>query len=166
MNDWLKENLSADGKVCPCCNQFVKIYKRKINKSMAESLVLFYQKQIPNRETYFNLTQLREMDKRFISCLIGGGDFAQFAHWKIIESKPRSKGKDTRTSGYWRMTKKGIDFAEGKIHVPQHILLYNQTLLGFSDEMVLIRDCFKEPFRYSELMGFNNDNQYNQPRML
>jgi hypothetical protein len=35
--DFLNENYK-DGCICPCCNQTVKLYKRKLNSGMARVL--------------------------------------------------------------------------------------------------------------------------------
>lgn len=59
-----------------------------------------------------------------------------------------------KASGFWRITDKGKQFADGIIKVQSRILVYNNTFQGFSDksELIGIKEALGNKFDYSELM--------------
>jgi hypothetical protein len=143
---YLKKNWKT-GVKCPCCNQLVKRYRRKLYKSVAVCLVIFYRKY--KHGEYHHKT---ELVKNSYSSTFGSGSFAMLAWWGLIKEKPKHTSKDSRTSGWWKITEKGKMFVEGKIKVKSHALVYNGNLLGLDGDMVDITDCIGEDFSYNELM--------------
>jgi len=146
---FLKDNLKK-GVECPCCNQFVKLYKRKINLVMTTCLIRLYHLYYKN-PSYHHV-------KEIVSGIsdTGTNDFSKLAYWNLIEEKQKDpKNTKTRTSGYWRITDKGLDFVLGKINVPSHCYVYNTKVYQFSDEYVSIEETIGNKFNYKKLM--NND---------
>lgn len=137
------------GTTCPCCGQFVKIYKRKIDSGMAQGLIAAYKKGA---------------DKDFIhvpTALLGvqinssTSQFSKLRYWDLVEEQVNNDTKK-RTSGHWKLTDKGIDFVLRRSSVKKYVYTYNQKIVDFgdSDEMedVNIEQCLGNHFNYQELM--------------
>jgi hypothetical protein len=134
---WLLENRDA-GVPCPCCDQFVKAYHRKISNAMAHKLLGHYKK----------------CGLRWGHWTTGGsnnGDLAKLRFWGLVE-KQGLKTEDGNDVGKWRVTKKGENFIHGRVTIPQFIWIYNNEFYGSDGSEIYFRDCFKEPFHYDEMM--------------
>jgi len=142
---YLRDNYEK-GCVCPCCNQHVQVYNRKLNSGMAITLIRIY-KNVGNEWVHVK-EFLRT--KKFSN----SHDWTLLRHWDLLEEKDE-KCPDQKCSGIWRITRKGIDFVRGKIEVPKFFYMYNKKAHGFSDEFVNINDCLGDRFSYSELMGID-----------
>lgn len=137
------------GVDCPCCGQLVKIYKRKLNSTMARALVLIYQYfEIPPsyREEWFHGPSHSVWST-------SGGDAAKLRHWGLIEGRPGERPDGSTHTGFFRITDKGRDFVLGMVRVPQHVLLFNQNRFGFSFETTNIYEALGDKFNYNELMS-------------
>jgi len=141
---WLQTRLE-EGVSCPCCGQFARIYRRKLNSTMAGGLVWLV------RESVNNVNRWVESN-RGPRWMIGSRQLATIAHWGLIEAKP-NRDEVKRTSGIWRPTELGIAFAHGRVAISKYIYLYDNKPLRFSDEKILIGEALGSKFSYSELMG-------------
>lgn len=137
--DWLRERV-YEGARCPCCNQFAKVYKRRIYSSMALSLIKLYRYQDDD------FKHIKEIEQR--------GDFTKLVHWGLVHEKTKEiNDDDKKTSGYWRITEFGKQFVEKKVSVRTYIKLYDSLFLGFEGDEVYINDCLGKKFSYEELMN-------------
>lgn len=129
------------GTKCPCCNQFVKLYKRKLNNSHANYLLEFA--RIANDDTTksFHIKELIAHSP--IIAKTYSGEFARLRHYGLIEDQKE---------GQWTLTKKALGFIEGKLAVPEYVKIYNNKVLGFSLEQVKISDIIKKSFDKQELL--------------
>lgn len=136
----------GDGVACPCCSQFCKIYKRKLNSTMARSIVWLVREYGRNGGRWIDVPRTAP---RFI---IQTNQLGTILHWDLLETKPTT---DTtkKSSGFWRPTERGIDFAHRRVSVPSHVLLYLNELESWSDEYVYVDDCLGQRFDYQELMS-------------
>jgi hypothetical protein len=135
------------GVICPCCTQFVKLYKRPMYATQAYSLIRLY-KLCQEDYTYHHITKLMPAQSS------GGGDMAKLVYWGLIEEMPKDEEtNEKRTSGYWRITRKGTDFVEGSTTVKSHIKIFDGEFYGFMGKEVSIRDVLGKKFDYEELMG-------------
>ena len=130
------------GVSCPCCGQFVKLYKRKLNSNQARDLIRLYRKSGGNTEVFVHVSQF-SMDR--------GGDFAKLAYWGLTTDAPNDD-KNKRTSGMWRITEAGIDFVNGKSTVPKYTFTYNSKSVSQSQARIDIYKAIGTRFSYSELM--------------
>lgn len=140
-----KEYLRANwekGVTCPCCKQSVKKYRRAIHSSMCLALINLYKISKGGKEYHH------------ISDFVGNfGDFSKFRYWGLVEEKEKEDGEDKRTSGYWKITEKGIAFVLGEVKVKSHILIFNKKVYGFDGNDVTIQELLKKKFSYEELMN-------------
>lgn len=134
------------GVDCPCCGQFVKLYKRKLNSGMALFLIGLMRlwKKNPNKQFFSNKEVMNEMNLAVTSL-----DYSVMRHFGLIEPRISEAGK--RDSGYWRMTPKGFLFVQGH-KSSKYIFLYRNKRQGVSDEQITIREALGEKFDYEELM--------------
>lgn len=136
-NDWF------EGAKCPCCGQLVKRYARKLTASMARGLISLY-KQTNNTTYPLHIKKIEA---------VNGGEFAQLKRWGLIKEADNTESYKRR-SGYWFITRKGVDFIKGNVQVPKYCDTYNGKTLGFSQEMTTIKEALSNKFNYAELMGF------------
>lgn len=143
-----------DGTVCPCCDRYTQIYKRKISGANARALVAFYKyaRFRKSLDLFLHLRDVANEDRDFVKSVGHGSDFPKLRFWGLLERQERING-DRKTSGYFRLTDAGIQFVERRITVPMFMYLYNDKAVGSSDIRTTIDRCFKEKFSYHELMG-------------
>lgn len=141
--EWVKLN-RPDGCICPCCEQFIKIYKRRLNAGMAYELLQLYILDKYKGVAYYHHSLFT---KRSI------GEISKLVHWGLVEQEEKDE-EDTekRTSGSWAITQAGRDFVDNKIKVKSHVYLLNGKILGFSDTETDILESLGEKFDYEELM--------------
>lgn len=146
-SDRLREKLD-EGTTCPCCGQYAKRYKRKLNSSMAAALCWMW---TANGFNWCNVPQTAP------AWVLKAREYPKLAWWDLIEEKPKEDGHKGRTSGVWRVTQLGADFARSCVSVPRYAFVYNGQVEDFTTAApVYIRSALGDRFDYSELMGFND----------
>jgi len=132
------------GVRCPCCDQLVKIYRRKLNSGMAITLIRMYLydphewmvvKDFLRRYSYHN-----------------NHDWTLLKNWCLIEGCERDPEHGGRTIGAWRITPLGRMFVKNTIKVHKYVVIYNKRFQRLEGEMVDIRECLGSKFNYYELM--------------
>jgi hypothetical protein len=137
----------SKGKICPCCDQHVKLYRRSIHHAMARGLIEAYK---------------LGADKEFIhvpTALLGvainstAAEFSKLRYWNLVEEMINEDTKK-RCSGYWKLTKEGVDFVLNRTRLPKYVYTYNQKALdtGFEYEDINISEALNNIFDYQELM--------------
>lgn len=144
---WLRKQVE-EGARCPCCTQLAKIYKRRIYSTMARNLIDLYKMSLASPEVeYFHVGN-------FGALASGGGDFAKFVYWGLVEEQPKDENnKAKRTSGHWKLTNKGTLWVNGLATVQSHVKLYDSRVMGFEGEQITIREALGKNFDYEELMA-------------
>jgi hypothetical protein len=151
--EWLLAQFE-DGGICPCCEQVVKLYKRKLNSFMAYSLILFHglsAKYPPNYWVHI---------KESAEIAAGGGEFPRLRHWGLIEERPGERADGGKHRGYWRITTTGHSFIQGAVSVPRHIYMYNQQVIvraNADQSRTTIQEALGNKFNYNELMAATPD---------
>lgn len=112
-----------DGTVCPCCRRYAKIYKRRITRPMARALFSVFTRSGHAWTNVPSETGLSRM----------GGDWAKLAMWGLIE-----ESKSGPHSGWWRVTRLGAKWAQGRARVARRIHVYNASIVDRDDETVSI----------------------------
>jgi len=153
---WLRVRFGK-GATCPCCNQFVKLYKRALSKSMAYVLLLM--------ECHFSgdaveewlhvpsyIAEMASDNPRRAAAV--RGDWAKLKFWGLIEEKPDVRSDGSSRVGHWKMTLLGRQFARRQVKVPGHVYLYNgEPLQRTVEEMITIDDALGTEFSYDEIMS-------------
>mgnify|MGYP003108747720 FL=1 len=134
------------GVTCPCCGQFAKRYKRKLNSSMAAALCWMWAHA---RDAWIEVPLVAP------SWVLKAREYPKLAWWGLIEEKPRQEGSKARTSGVWRVTPLGAEFVRGCSDVAMYAFVYNGEVQDFTDRTTDIRHALGDRFDYAELMGFD-----------
>lgn len=132
---WLRRQVD-EGAICPCCQQFAKVYRRKVNHGMARSLILMY--------------RLAGQDWVHVPTKIGGRsrEEGKLAYWGLVEPDPN------RPRGWWRVTGEGADFVTENIKIAKYALIYDGKRMRLDyTETVGIRDALGTHFDYDDLMA-------------
>lgn len=127
---WLRERLPV-GTRCPCCGQFAKVYRRKLNSGMARSLIRMYNAA---GLSWQHIPPTRREE---------GG---KLALWGLVEA---GEGRNAQ----WRVTVAGAQFVNRELAVPGYAVLYDGTLIRLDGNPVLITDALGDRFDYAELMA-------------
>jgi hypothetical protein len=154
---WLRTNFTK-GATCPCCHQFVKLYRRAFSKSMAYVLLLI--------ACYFCGDHVEEWlhVPSYIAEMVADhprraaavrGDWAKLKFWGLIEEKPETRDDGSPRVGYWRLTSLGRQFVKRQVKVPSHVYIYNGAPLPkrTADALITIDDALGTKFSYAEIMG-------------
>lgn len=150
---WLRTQFE-DGAPCPCCNQFVKLYKRPMNGSMAYALILI-NKYFKNNSDWLHVpSYLLEQN---LPAKVGAairGDWAKLKFWGMIEPKEEIRPDGSDRAGLYRITETGRKFVQNELAVPKYQLLYNQVVVRPPEgPMVKIQDVLGDKFDYTALMN-------------
>jgi len=141
-----REQLEAvmyeEGGTCPCCTQFVKVYRRSIHASEARALILA---ESAHGGEWFHVPT-------FADCARLGGSWAMLRRWGLIEENTAPRDDGGR-AGYWRITAEGRAFVRGEIKVPKYAQIFDNVLLGHIGEPVSIDDALGSKFDRNELLG-------------
>lgn len=163
---WLRANFEKGAK-CPCCGKFAKLYKRKLNSSMAYALILLsrplekYEEFRPpvgrpyrHVPSYLMRCDLSPEVKAAIR-----GDWAKLKHWGFIESWENPREDKSARAGWWRITPEGLAFANGTTNAPKYVYIYNKKIVTRVGDMaqVSIADALGDRFSYAELMASTPD---------
>jgi hypothetical protein len=144
---WQNGIQSKDGANCPCCDRYGKVYKRNINKSIATTLKWFYiQSKVGDVNAWFDIRKDAPRES------LESNEYAKLLYWQLIEKMPVDTSSKKKSSGTYRITRKGIDFVEGSITISKNVFIYNNEVLGVSEEMTDFVSCLEEYFDYQELM--------------
>ena len=123
-----------EGTKCPCCGQFVKRYKRKLNSGMARTLIQMF-KHHPDRYIDVKPFLLNHGYKN-------SHDWTLLKHWGILT---------VREDGKYKITQMGRNFLSG-FPTHSHIYMYNNKMMGFAEGQTTISAALGEPFDLTELM--------------
>lgn len=141
---------TSNGSICPCCERFTKIYKRKFNKPMAESLLWLFTKNYEFNElkTYEYFSIGNDAPRHVVR---NGGSLASCKWWDLVEQK-ENEDSAKHTSGMWRITNRGVRFIRGEIQIVGHIKTYNKEKIFEFDTQTTFIESLGRPFNYTELM--------------
>lgn len=120
-----------NGAICPCCDRFIKIYRRSFTADMARCLILL----VREGRDWVDIKRLP----------VRGGDYAKAVHWGVVETQ----GEDL---GMWRITDLGVDFVGECALLPAHVFLLKNVCIKVDEAQIGIRDALRTKFDYEALM--------------
>jgi hypothetical protein len=142
----MSEKDLSKGYICECCGQFVKAYTRKLNVSMALVLILMFRS---GKTGYWHIEKwLKEIGKPELRA-----DYHKLRFWGLIEAKSGEREDGSKRNGYYKITGRGIAFADGKITVQESVVIFNNKFRNFEGEEIDIRMALRNKFNYDELMS-------------
>jgi len=159
-NNW-DLTIRDKGGHCPCCDRWGKVYRHKVSESMVKSLLWIASN---HGENWIDIPRVAPKS------VVATYTFATLKWWHLIQpmnldmsvkveiddegnEKLVREDSEKRSSGLWRVTPLGMQFARGLVQIPKFVYLYNDTLKDVSVETVYIKDCVGEKFNYAEIMN-------------
>lgn len=141
----LEVSRQLDGRVkpidCPCCGQVVKLYPRRLYGKQVAWLCM--------------LVARWEQDPRWYSVReikAPGGDYAKLRYFELIV-RATNDDPDKGSSGMWKPTPFGVDFARGRATCLDCALVFDNTCYKLTGKHVTIHEALGRNFSYMELMG-------------
>jgi len=133
------------GYVCPCCNLYVRRYKRALNCNMGLAMLVLYKSGI----RYF--VHLEDLMRQYgyKRC----GDASYLIHWKFLERLKEKREDGSSRNGKYKITSLGILFVEGKITAKEKALIFNNQFQGFEGKEITIKEALGNKFNYEILMA-------------
>lgn len=129
------------GVHCPVCDQFAKVYRRRLNASMVRALLDIY--RAGGTTTYVHTPTVLAGRR---------GEEARLSYWGLIDEMP-DRRTDGGKRGYWRVTRRGEMFLKGAISVPAYALVYNSELLKLDGDPTTVKDALGTKFSLADVMG-------------
>lgn len=136
--------MRGDKGDCPCCGRYAQVYKRQVNSTCVVKLIKCFKLGGETEYVHGGAVHIHGMS--------GAGDFSVAKYWGLLEQKYHEPD-EKKSSGYWRLTEKGIDFIGKLITIPKYALVFDDQLIRLEGEQVSIVDCLGEKFNYAELMA-------------
>jgi hypothetical protein len=146
---WLRDRIK-EGRLCPCCNQNAKMYRRKLNSAMARGLIFLYQLWREDPNAWWDVTQ--EISDRKIVDLLRSREWPKAKYWDLIEQKPGKRSDGAPNSGMWRITDLGRKFVLQQIQVPSHAFVFDKKCRGLDGDDTTIVQALGKRFHYDDLM--------------
>lgn len=152
--NWLRARI-LDGEKCPCCNQYAKVYERKLNSGMALALIHIHivTERLKPQDGWLRIPKDLEGVGNTVSTVLGNREYPKLRYWGLLEPQDDE-------SGCWRITPEGVRFVLGAASVPRTVLLYDGRVLksvpgqpAHNPPLTDIRTALSDKFDYDELMG-------------
>ncbi len=157
--------LARKGTRCPCCRQFVKVYRNPFRWSAAVVLMTLVResRKARNPDGSFPYTHLPtflqrlslgpDQDKALAALRGGGGSVVSpLLDWHLIERQPGERGDGDWRTGWYRPTPFGEAFALGNTQIQKWVLVYNGHTLGHEGRLIGIREALTLRFDYDALL--------------
>jgi hypothetical protein len=141
----------GEGLVCPCCDRWLKVYRRKFNGTMARSVIwVAYQRQ--RQILSGGNSDWVHVQKLAPAWLLRSKQLSITSKWDLVRAMPNENNPKVKGSGWWRETEKGLSFVRNQAPIPEYAYLYNNSVIGFSEELVYARDTLPVGFDYRDIM--------------
>lgn len=122
--EFLLTAASPTGAVCPCCQQNLRVYRRRMNRRAVQYLIGLRDANIKAGQPF------HMPDKLGL-----GGEWARLKQWGFIrEAHP---GKH---DGIWSITDSGALWLSGDTSVPSVAVMWRGQCIGFAGHMVSVED--------------------------
>jgi hypothetical protein len=128
-----------EGASCPCCTQFAKVYRRKLNAGIAVGLIRVWRTA---GDQWCNLR----------ATVAGASNHVASAEWwgLLVESPQRRD--DGGRGKAWRLTPDGVAYVRHELAVPKYARVYDGRCLSLDGEPQNIGHALGKRFDYRELM--------------
>lgn len=142
----MREARQSKGTHCPCCDKFVKVYRRKFNSGMARGLILVYHWQCAHPGEWLHLRSYQIEQNQYAA------DVPILCWWGLLEKSVEATVDGQKSSGLYRLTFNGMLFARRELKVYSHAIEYMSNVEGFDGDLINIETALGKHFNYAELM--------------
>lgn len=146
---WYEKAESDHGKNCTECGRLMKIYHRRLSKSIIRGLIRLYRLHLafPDQKSF----HVRKFDLEGERLAMG-----VLSCWGLVD-EVKKNDQDKKSSGMWALTEFGAEFVRLEVKVPLYaIVKWRSQLLGFTGPYATAQECLESggKFSYAELMGW------------
>jgi len=141
------------GSVCPCCDRYGKIYKQSIHFMPAMELLVYYRYSYEHGFLFHHVNDVFRSKYVPNGLFLKGSDIGKCARLGLVEEKEKEPGEHGKTSGMWKVTSKGTDFAENRITVPKYYYIYNREVVETEGPEISIVEALQDRFDYDDMMA-------------
>ncbi len=135
---------TSEGTRCPCCERYGKVYRRKLNATMAAALVRLHALTHNKEREWF--------DPKEFTLPYEGGEYGKLQFWELVVTQPSTDPK-RKGSSKWKITDKGKKFVRGELKVPAYAVVYDGELRRLEGPPLAIVVALGSVFSYAELMA-------------
>jgi len=130
-------------ETCDCCGGKTKLYRRKLNSGMVATLIWL----VAHRGMEWTHTSL--LPRRSAQ----SNEISKLELWGFVEQRHNTDSAK-RTSGIWKATAAGKDFALRKARAASHVYVLSpgQEVLGWEPATTNVVEALGGDFNYHELM--------------
>jgi len=144
--EWFVRHLEHGNSVeCPCCKRPGLVVRRKLHSGIASSLCWLVWRYEERGDWIY-------VPDESPKWLIKFREWGRLRFWGLSEAKPNVSSAK-KTSGMWRPTPLGIDFAHGLVELSRYIFTYDNAVTERSREMIHIEEAMDARFNYQELLN-------------
>jgi len=143
---WLREQARGDGASCPCCSQFVKVYRRSLNAGIAVALIRAWR-------------QCGRAPWHLPTLFGASGDIAKARYWQLIEPASDELREDgSPRNGWWQLTDAGAQWVQGETGVWRYAFVFDGNLLQFdrrdpAGPTWRVQQALGRKFNFAQLMS-------------
>ena len=141
------------GMGCPCCGRMAKVYKRKINETMAKGLLWLVRSYHSAKKIHPSSPGWVNVASNAPRAIVQSNQLPTLRWWGLVERMPEEEGSKKKHSGLWRPTEHGIALVEGRHRVPDAVYTLFGHPIGFSDNLVFLDEC-NGGFSYPDVMSW------------
>jgi hypothetical protein len=124
------------GMYCPCCGQYAKLYRRKLNSGMAKALIALAEEGAD----WVDVTGLGRAAQQLLHHL----EYTKLRFWGLIEKHPTAK------TSVWRVTERGREVLQGA-RLPRYVFVYDNRVQSVSESTTTLHTALGDHFDYSGL---------------
>lgn len=135
--------LAYEGHTCPCCTQFVKVYRWSLYGTAVAMLMHLYR---AGGTTEYVESKVAKRGLR------PNATPSELRHWGLVEQESERR-EDGGRSGWWRVTDLGERFVLGQATIPKYAWVYNGRCFKQGGEQVTVHDALGKSFHYGEIMA-------------
>lgn len=131
-----------EGTTCPACTQHAQVYRWSLYSTAVRMLARLW--HVGGTSEF--------VESKAVKAAGDGGHCSQLRHWGLVEQESERR-PDGGKSGWWRVTKVGADFLQGRVTIPKYVYVYDGTCLRSDGPPVTVRECLGKKFDYDLMMA-------------
>lgn len=143
----VQEVISKGFFKCPHCDANHRAYKRRLNVSMAATLILMSKKPV---NEFFHVEEYLHKIRAPKSFR---ADFHKLRFWGLIHPQVFYRADGSSRNGYYCITQAGVDFVKGALSVPEYLILLDNEVISSSPHAIKINEALKEKFNYNDIFN-------------
>ena len=120
-------------EICECCGAKVVEYKHNFNAALANSLhkIYVFNKPLPLSELSLSRNQWT--------------NFQKLRYWGLVNKVTDDEGK--RINCLWQVTKRGVDFIEGRLNITKYVWTYRGDTTRFEGSEIRFKDIHEKHYK-------------------